>query len=265
MSDQSALRQALEGLRDQPDQLIDLILRQVAAIEQLQQQIKVLEERIGDLNDRNGTLQKRIEDLEAAAARPAAPFRIKDKHRVLTPKMPGRKAGHAPAYRPIPAYIDERITVPLDKCPHCQGAVTQTRPVVQHLEDIPPVRPRVTQLTTYSGYCACCQKEVRSTHPLQVSLAEGSAGVQLGPHALAVACELNKHHGLTLRKTAAVLKGLFGLSITAGGLVQAMARLAGRLRPRYELMIEQLRRGALIHSDETSWWMGGPGAWLWVF
>jgi len=100
---------------------------------------------------------------------------------------------------------------------------------------------------------------------LQVSLAEGAASVQLGPHALAVATELNKQHGLTLRKTRTILEGIFGLRVSAGGLVQAMARLAGRLRPRYEAMIQDLRGSPALHSDETSWWVGGPGWWLWVF
>jgi hypothetical protein len=265
MSDQSQLRGALEGLRNQPEQLIEIILRQARQIEELQQEIKILQEQIRDFNDRNGKLQQRVEQLERAAARPAAPFRIKDKHRVITPQKPGRKTGHAPAYRPVPSYVDEHIAVPLSQCPHCQGPVQEVRPVVQYLEDIPPIRPRVTQLTTHCGYCPACAREVRSTHPLQVSLAEGAAGVQLGPQALAVATELNKHQGLTVRKTQAVLEGIFGLKITPGGLVQAMARVAGRLRPGYEALLQALRSSPVVHSDETSWWVGGPGWWLWVF
>ncbi len=84
--------------------------------------------------------------------------------------------------------------------------VAKRRPVVQYIEELPVVRPRVTRLTTEEADCPGCQKAVRSTHPLQVSLAEGAAGVQLGPRALGVAAQLNKQHGLTMRKTCAVLK-----------------------------------------------------------
>jgi len=264
MSDQAQLRAVLEGLRDQPDQLIEIVLRQAGVIDDLKEQIKKLEEQIRDLTDRNDKLQQRLDELERAAHRPAAPFRIKDKHRVITPQKPGRRKGHAPARRPIPEHIDEYVEVPLSGCPHCQGEVCNVHAVVQYIEDIPPVRPHVTKLTTFSGDCPRCQKEVRSTHPMQVSLAEGAAGVQLGSHVLAVACELNKRHGLTLRRTTEVLKSLFGISISPGGLVQAMHRLAKRLNGQYEAMIERMRAGPLIHSDETSWWLGKPG-WLWVF
>lgn len=265
MSDPTVLRRSLEGLRDQPDQLIEIILRQAGVIEEQRAQIQKLEEQISDLNDRNGKLQQRLEDLERAVHRPAAPFRIEDKHRVATPRPPGRPKGHAPARRPIPTQIDEHISVPLPNCPQCQGPLAQTRPVVQYIEELPPVRPRVIELTTHRGHCAHCQCEVRSTHPLQVSLAEGAAAVQLGPQALAVACELNKRHGLTLRRTVQVLKSLFGLSVSPGGLVQAMHRLAARLGARYEAMLQKMRAGPLVHSDETSWWVGQPGWWLWVF
>jgi len=143
--------------------------------------------------------------------------------------------------------------------------VHRRREVVQYIEEIPPVHPRIIKLVTQRAECLECHKEVRSTHPLQVSLGEGAAGVQLGPNALGTAIELNKKHGLTMRKTCAVLGQLFHLKLSAGGLSQAMARLAAKLQPAYEKLLARLRDGPLVHSDETSWWVGGPGHWLWVF
>jgi hypothetical protein len=137
--------------------------------------------------------------------------------------------------------------------------------VVQYIEELPVVRPHVIKLITYEADCPHCQQVVRSTHPLQVSLAQGAAGVQLGPAALGVAAQLNKKHGLTMRKTCTVLRELFHLGLSPGGLSQALARLARRLGPAYENLLARLRDGPYVHSDETSWWVGGPGHWLWVF
>ena len=93
MSDPSRLRQTLEGLREQPDQLIEIILRQAAAIQEMQKQIQELQKQISDLNDRNNGLSSKVEALEKTAARQAAPFRIADKHRSAEPKKPGRPKG----------------------------------------------------------------------------------------------------------------------------------------------------------------------------
>jgi len=72
-------------------------------------------------------------------------------------------------------------------------------------------------------------------------------------------------HGLSKRKTRAVLKDFFGLEVSPGGLVQAAHRAADKLKGRYEALWRQARAADHIHADETSWWVGRPGWWLWVF
>jgi hypothetical protein len=161
--------------------------------------------------------------------------------------------------------VDERIRVNLDGCPHCQGPVSQKQSLTQYIEEIPVVRPHVTELTTEEGWCEHCQREVSSTHPLQVSRATGAAGVQLGARALALACDLNKAKGLSMRKTVAVLQDHFGLKLSPGGLALLVQRVGRILEPEYQQMAVQLRQSSVVHADETSWWVGGPGWWLWVF
>ena len=159
-----------------------------------------------------------MQQLETKGARQAAPFRIADQKRSINPKKSGRPAGHAGCCRVVPNRVDEKIHVPLAVCPECGGKVGPRRKRVQYIEELPVVRPRVIQLTTEEAACPGCRKVVRTTHPLQVSLATGAAGVQLGPRALGVAAQLNKQHGLTVRKSCAVLRELFQLRISPGGL-----------------------------------------------
>lgn len=224
-----------------------------------------LKGRVEELESQNKKQEERLEQLERTAHRAAAPFRRPESARNPQPSRPGRKAGHPGFYRPKPSHIDEHIQVPLEACPQCQGPVLERHPRVQYIEEIPEVRPHVTQLTTETGWCEHCQCEVCSTHPLQVSLATGAAGVQLGPRALALACDLNKAKGLSMRKTVAILHDHFGLKLTPGGLAQALHRAAGKVQPEYERLIVQSRQSPVVHADETSWWVGGPGWWLWVF
>lgn len=67
------------------------------------------------------------------------------------------------------------------------------------------------------------------------------------------------------RKACWVLERCFGLRITPGGLTQAMARVRARLSGAYAQLGAEVRRSPVVYADETSWWVNGPGYWLWVF
>jgi transposase len=258
---------------DDPDRLLQTALQQanqiaemVPELERLGAQNLLLSEQVQVQTKRIAQLQAALESLEREAHRQAAPFRRPNHKRAAQPKTPGRKAGHPGAFRPRPTTIDESIEVVLCQCPHCGGKRFRDQNQIEQLiEDIPPVRPRVTRLTTYEATCVQCGQTVRSGHPLQMSLATGAAGVQLGPRALALAADLNKAKGLSMRKTCAVLRDCFGLRLSPGGLSQALDRLAVKVQSQYEAIAQALRQAAVVHSDETSWWVGGPGWWLWVF
>lgn len=239
----------------------------------LEQILEALREENQRVRAENGRLRqeleaayRRIAELEQAAARQAAPFRRADSRRVPPEqqKRPGRKPGHPGTSRPMPRQVDREIEVPLDACPWCGGPVRDKLPLDQYIEEIPPLRPEVTRLTTWSGVCVCCG-EVFSTHPLQTSRAQGAASVQLGPRALALGAMLNKQLGITMRGTCRVLRQVCGLSITPGGLAQGLARVAGKLAGEYQALLQGLRDSPAVFADETSWWVGGPGWWLWVF
>lgn len=269
----------LEPLRDQPDRLIALVLGQARTLEMLlgQQaqwegqrveavaQIQSLREALRQKNQEVLQLTEQLQAAQRAAYRQAAPFRRPEHQRSAQPGQPGRKPGHPAAFRPKPAHIHHHLSVPLSDCPHCQGSLTQRRALTQYIEELPPVRPIVTELTTQEGWCTHCQKIVRSTHPLQVSTAVGAAGVHLGPRALALALDLNKAKGLSLRKTQAVLADHFQLPLSPGGLARAAQRVSRKLTPDYDGLVTQVRTSDVVHADETSWWVGGPGWWLWVF
>jgi transposase len=86
----------------------------------------------------------------------------------------------------------------------------------------------------------------------------------LGPRAVALATELNKELGLSPQKTAKALER-FGIGVTAGGVVQAIARQARVLEPTYEALIEGVRASRAVAPDETGWRINGQKAWLWAF
>lgn len=248
-----------------PSEATEKLKQERARRQRLQQQYERLERENERLRQQKKQLEEKVEELQRELARQAAPFRRRPAAKIAVQKQkrPGCKGGHAGRYRRLPKEVDRQVEVPLEGCPRCGEPVQQMDRVEQYIEEIAPLRPQVLKLITYRARCRRCGP-IRSLHPLQTSTAQGAARVQLGPRALAVAALLNKSHGLTLRKTCQVLQQLMGLQLTAGGLCQALHRMADKVQPEYNSLRQQLRNEPAVFVDETSWWVGEPGWWLWV-
>ena len=231
---------------------------------ELKSQFRALEQALVQQGQLVSGLEQQVVELKQEAHRQAAPFRKPEDKRKDKKDKPGRKKGHPPSYRQPPPTADEHVEVPLPQCPNCQGPLTKLRPIEQVIEDLPPVVVRRLHLTTYRGHCATCGT-VCSTHPEQVSTATGAASTHLGRNALALAADLNKHFGLPMRKTCAILHQHFGLRVSPGGLSQALDRIADKLQVPFAEIGQVLRHSRAVHADETGWWLGGKSAWLWTF
>jgi len=188
----------LQRLRQQNAQLLKHNGELTATVAKLIDQIDQLRHEIR-------LLRAQLDPAQTVAARQAAPFR-RDERLKKPPdqhKKPGRAVGHPGAHRRVPP-VDHHQVVPLPCCPKCGGAIHDVHQVEQIPEEIPPAKPVVCKIITYRDTCRRCG-EVCSRHPLQTSDATGAAGVHLGPRAIALAAALNKHHGLTMRRTCKVL------------------------------------------------------------
>jgi transposase len=139
------------------------------------------------------------------------------------------------------------------------------RVAIQYQEELPVQRPVVRAFHVAIGRCTRCQRRVQGRHPLQTSDALGAAAAQLGPQTVALAVLLNKRLGLPYGNIARLLRDRFGLTVTGGGLVQAVHRAARYAQPTYAALSATVRGSPVVTADETSWRVGADLQWLWAF
>jgi len=241
----------------------NLLLRSECA--QLRADNEALKKENARLVEENRDLKRRLEQAQRARKRQAAPFRRRE--RKSNPKKPGRKPGHPPAHRPVPEHVEAEVDVPVGPCPFCGGEVDEHGTDDQYVVDIPRVKPHVTKYVNHHGRCKRCGRRVDSRHPEQTSTAKGAASVVLGPQVLAVSVDLKERVGVPYAKVVQVLVLCFHFPVSAGALARAGQRIAKRCEPTYEALIGYLRRSAVVHGDETGWYITSATkkAWLWVF
>jgi len=214
----------------------------------------------------NSRLRGQLEAARRAGKRQAAPFSKGEPKK--DPARPGRKSGEGygtKAHRRVPDRVDEEIRVPLpEACPCCAGELEFQDEVDQYQEDLVWVPGHVRRFRVSRGRCKDCGKPVQGRHRDQTSDAIGAAGSQIGPEAVAIAAWLNKELGLPMSKVSRVLARA-GVHVTAGGLYQAIGRLAAAAEPTCQALTVAVGQSAAVAADETGWRVGGRRQWLWVF
>jgi transposase len=214
---------------------------------------------------RIGKLEGQLEEARRAGKRQAAPFSRGEPK--SAPGRPGRRSGDGHGrhgHREPPGEVDEEFEAPLAPRCECGGEIVEDRIEYQYQDELPEPRPIRRRFAVHVGKCACCGRRHQGRHPFQTSDALGAAGCMLGPRAVALATELNKELGLSPQKTAKALARL-GIRVTAGGVVQAIARQARALEPTYRALIAGVRTSRAVAPDETGWRINGQKAWLWAF
>jgi transposase len=245
-------------------------------VEGLEYELGVRDIRIEEQSRYIAELEQRVEELKKQAVGedsqgPDVPAFAKPNVPRRRRKKPGRKAGHAPAFRAMPTKINHHQEVPLvtdgsrrPLCPDCRTPLTRRRKHRRVVEDLIPSAVQTTSYHTHSGYCVRCRRQVESRAAEQPPAAN-IAKVQLGLNALATAAILRVRNRLPYRRIVQLLRDLPGLSISAGGLVKQVKRLARWLDGKYRDLIRQMRASPHVHVDETGWRIDGKNFWLWAF
>ena len=210
-------------------------------------------------------LEGLLEEARRAGKRQAAPFSRGEPKR--GPGRSGRRSGDEHGrhgHREPPEEVDEELVAPLTAGCECGGEIEHQGTEFQYQEELPAPRAIRRRFAVHIGKCRCCGRRHQGRHPFQTSDALGAAGCMLGPRTVAWATELNKELGLSPQKTAKAL-ARFGIGVTAGGVVGAIARQARALEPTYQALIRGVRASPAVAPDETGWRIGGQKAWLWAF
>jgi transposase len=235
----------------------------------LRQLLAQRERRIDQLEQTVRDLQRRLDEAERAAKRPAAPFAKGAPKK--NPNQPGRQRGdqhgpHAHREPPPPSQIDETLDAPLpERCPDCGGTVIEDHLDQQFQTEIPR-RPIVRQFHIHCGHCQQCGQQVRGRHPLPTSDASGAARSQLGPDAQAAVVYLNQRAGMSYGKIADTFQTFYGIPLTRGAGAQIVRRAGHILQPVYDEIKEHIQNARHLTPDETGWRIGGHPVWLhdWV-
>ena len=226
-----------------------------------------------ELAEKVDQLTRRIDELERAAARSAAPF-SKGKGK-KNKKRPGRKKGQGafgrrkePEIRPSDTI--ENVKAPLKSkiCPEC-GEAMDIEVEVATTIDVPEEPERkITRFEVEAGVCPKCGKRVRGEHPDLPRDQHGATAHRVGDRLVGRVLAMHYHGGMSLRKAAESSGILTGIEITQSAVTQRAkkhCKTGGRLNGIYLGLCEGVREAAVVNTDDTGWRTGGKSSYLMGF
>ena len=247
----------------------------------LEQKDKIIEQKdtiIDSLTRRNQELENRLNTNSTNSNRPPStdpPFVDRSKPSSQKDSKPTSEAADTsenhtkPKKRPYHRGASQKPMTPTEErdcypqvCPHCGGKHFEAFTECAHFQyiELPVICLIVILFRIFEGRCSNCHKVVKGSVPQEFQTSYGS-------RLSAFIAYLLSEAGLPRRQVQKLLKDIFGLTISQGGLQNVEDRASEAIEPLYQAIAESVRRTPACHIDETSWpthgQMGKHLHWLW--
>jgi len=218
---------------------------------------------VSELEARIAALERRLTMDSSNSSLPPSkdPLAKARRHKEPTGRRPGAQPGHVGVSRArVPArdVAEFRHVYPAN-CHSCGlsldermlvGKPTRSQQLEINIE---------TRLVEYVAHDLCCRVCQRVT-PGELSPLQRQA---FGSRLQAEVATLVAQGGLTRSKLQHHLRESYGARLSDGAATAIVLRAGESLRPAYAEIRAQLHASAAIHSDETSWRLGGKSCFAW--
>jgi transposase len=175
-------------------------------------------------------------------------------------KPGGAKPGHKGHFRSLAKRPDDVVDHRPERCSGCGHvfAPDAAGEVIGAFDsvDLPPILPVVTRHQRLACACAGCGV---------VTKAAAAAGSPFGPNIQALALYLKHVQHVSYQRLQAMLKDVFGLTISQGALGNMFRRAQAAFGAKKDAILARLRTADAVASDETGVRIEGVNAQHWVF
>jgi len=126
--------------------------------------------------------------------------------------------------------------------------------------DIPEIKLQVTEHQIYKRLCSCGHETIND-YPL-----EANAPVSYGNNIESLVGYLHARQYIPFKRMKEIIKNVFNVSISEGGIHYLLNKLAKKSLPAYEMIKGKIKNTyATIGSDETGLKVNGNKHWAWTW
>jgi len=232
-----------------------VLLTLVARVQQLEQKVAALEEKLGQ----DSSNSSRPPSSDGGATR----------ERRRRRKSKGRKRGgqqghprHERQLLPVEQVANVTKVFP-DRCEHCDRKLDQQDKVVGEPErhqvtEVPPIQPETNEWQMHAKECRDCD------HVTRAKLPEGVPQGAFGPRVQALVTASTGGLHLSRRTTKEMMQDFFGVQVSLGSISKIEETATSVLAVPVAEAQAYIEKQPVAHIDETGFWQQAKRAFLWV-
>ena len=245
-----------------PEEIIIDGQKQIIAL--LLEENKVLKERLQALDQQLARFTTRKDSHNSSIPPSRDENRNKRTNSLREPsgKKVGGQPGHEGKTLEMTAHADDIIEHRSSFCPNCGGDVShlpaevaETRQVI----DVPVIKQIVTEHRIYQYRCTCGHV-FQSDFPVDVPWK-----VSYGKMLESLVGYFSVRQYLPFKRLQELMRDVFGVSISEGGIHCLLNRLADHGVTAYEMIRQEVMNSPVIGTDETGMNVNGKKHWFWTW
>ena len=233
-------------------------------IKQLEEKLEAALKEIAALKKQNEELKEQLGTSSRNSSKPPSsdPPTVTRPPKSPTGRKPGGQPGHKRHTRELfpPEKVRSITDCKPERCGGCHHRLhgEDSKPERHQVVDLPKVEPLVDEYRLHTLTCKRCGCRTRGKLP------KGTPTGWFGPTVIATVTLLLGVYGLSRRDVADLMRDMFGLPISTGGIIGCQKIGAEALAPAHTEAQAQVPKAKVKYADETGWAMGAVYACLWV-
>lgn len=173
----------------------------------------------------------------------------------------GGQFGHIGKNKPFFDNVDEIVSINPDICPYCgcEHFIEKPSPIKKRqLVDIAQIKPYVVEYQRKDLICTNCKRKNKVDFPIK-------GNVELGENAEKLIAYFNVQHHVSYERIVQIFEDVLGLKIAKGSVDGKLKSIFSKSKQKYDEILNQIKAGKIIGSDETGMRINKINSYLWTF
>jgi len=239
------------------DDLLTIIKKQQAIIEELRSEIILLKEELSRYKNRKNSNNSHLPPSKDEN-RPLKNQSLREK----SDKKPGGQPGHEGKTLEFSDQADKIVKHSPAFCNCCGNDLDQVSEVLlgrRQVVDIPPIALERTEHQVYSKKCSCGYV-TEGNFPSYIK-----SSVQYGPNVEAIVAYMHTRQYLPFNRMKEFFSDVLGLPVSEGGIHNILQRFTKKALPFYLQIKERIKDAVFLGTDETGAKVNGKKHWFWTW